>query len=148
MIAYLDSSIVLRHILNGELTVRHAFAVGRVASSELLEIECRRVIHRCRMEGELSDDGVVSAMERLDAVLSGLDLLALSAKVKRRAMDAFPVSVKTLDALHLSSALALAEASPDEAVLVFTHDAAMNRCAKALGLKAPLAGSSWSLLQK
>ena len=54
-------------------------------------------------------------------------------------MDAFPVSVKTLDALHLSSALALEVASPDKAVLVFTHDAAVNRCAKALGLKAPLA---------
>jgi len=140
VIAYLDSSVALRHILNGELAIRHAFAVGRVVSSELLEIECRRVIHRCRLEGELSDDAVVAAMGRLDDVLAGLNLIGLSPKVKRRAMDAFPVSVKTLDALHLSSALVLADASPEEAVLVFTHDAAMNRCAKALGFKAPLAG--------
>ncbi len=139
MIAYLDSSVVLRHILQGEVSIRHAFAVGRVATSELLEIECRRVIHRCRMEGELSDDAVVSALGRLEAVLAGLSLIGLSSRVKRRAMDAFPVSVKTLDALHLSSALALAEAIDGEAVLVFTHDAAMNRCAKALGFKAPLA---------
>jgi len=139
VIAYLDSSVVLRHILQGEVSIRHAFAVGRVATSELLEIECRRVIHRCRMEGELSDDAVVSALGRLEAVLAGLSLIGLSSRVKRRAMDAFPVSVKTLDALHLSSALALAEAIDGEAVLVFTHDAAMNRCAKALGFKAPLA---------
>jgi len=140
MIAYLDSSVALRHILNGEATIRHAFAVGSVVSSELLEIECRRVIHRCRLEGELTDDAVVAAMGRLDAVLAGLSLIGLSTKVKRRAMDAFPVSVKTLDALHLASALVLAESSPEEAILVFTHDAAMNRCAKALGFRAPLAG--------
>ncbi|MFA6505434.1 MAG: PIN domain-containing protein [Treponemataceae bacterium] len=140
MIAYLDSSVVLRHILKGEVSIRHAFAVGRVASSELLEVECRRVIHRCRMEGELSDEGLVSAMDRLEAVLAGLSLMELSAKVTRRAMNAFPVSVKTLDALHLSSALALSDASPEETVLVFTHAAAMNRCAKALGFRAPLAG--------
>lgn len=139
MIAYLDSSVALRHILRGEAAIRHAFAVGRVVSSELLETECRRVIHRCRLDGELTDEAVVSAMGRLDAVLAGLSLMALSAKAKRRAMDAFPVNVKTLDALHLSSALALAESSPEEAVLVFTHDAAMNRCAKALGFRAPLA---------
>jgi predicted nucleic acid-binding protein len=139
MIAYLDSSVALRHVLSGEAAIRQAFALGRVVASELLEIECRRTIHRCRLEGELTDAGVVAALERLAAVLAGLSLMALSAKVKRRAMDAFPVSVKTLDALHLASALALAEASPGEAVLVFSHDAAMNRCAQALGLKAPLA---------
>lgn len=37
----------MRHILNGEVTIRHAFGLGRVASSERLEIEFRRVIHRC-----------------------------------------------------------------------------------------------------
>jgi hypothetical protein len=67
MIAYLDSSVALRRILNGELAIRHAFALGTVVSSELLEIECRRVIHRCRLGGELTDDAVVAAMERLEA---------------------------------------------------------------------------------
>lgn len=57
-------------------------------------------------------------------------------------MDAFPVVVKTLDALHLASALAYAESyldsESDETLLVFSHDEARNRCARALGFATPL----------
>ena len=49
MVAYLDSSVVLRYILLGEATIRHALAFPRVVSSELIEIECRRVLHRYRL---------------------------------------------------------------------------------------------------
>ena len=138
MVGYLDSSVVLRHILAGEPTIHHALSCGRVISSEILEIECRRVIHRCRMDGELSDEGLVEAVQRLERVLAGVALVALSQSVKRRAMASFPVSVKTLDALHLASAAAFSEAEPQETVLVFSHDAEMNRCARALGFAAPL----------
>ncbi|MFW6312878.1 MAG: PIN domain-containing protein [Spirochaetota bacterium] len=142
MVAYLDSSVVLRHILFGEITIEHAFAVGRVVASELLEIECRRVLHRYRMNGDLDDESLLEARERLDAVLAGVTLLALTERVKTRAMDAFPVVVKTLDALHLASALAYAESyldsESDETLLVFSHDEARNRCARALGFATPL----------
>ena len=53
MLAYLDSSLVLQHILNGDLGIRHAMALENVASSELLEIECRRVLQRYRLQGDL-----------------------------------------------------------------------------------------------
>ncbi len=138
MTAYIDSSVVLRHILNGEDAIRHALACDRIVSSELLEIECRRVIHRCRMEGGLDDDGLVEAMRRLTAVLDGMSLLVLSSDVKNKAMEAFPVSVKTLDALHLASVTVLAHASKGDIISVFSHDTAMNRCAAALGFPTPL----------
>ena len=132
MVAYLDSSVVLRYILKGDPAIQHALSCDQLVSSELLEIECRRVIHRCRMEGELDDEGVAIAVTRLKKVLSGISLLQLSIAVKKRAMDAFPVSIKTLDALHLASALVFSEIIKDERVLVFTFDSAMNRCAKIL----------------
>jgi len=53
-------------------------------------------------------------------------------------MGAFPVSVKTLDALHLASALVVAEKLEDETLLVFSHDEGMNRCARVLGFATPL----------
>ena len=141
MVAYLDSSVILRHILLGETAIEHAFAVGRVVSSELLEIECRRVLHRYRLNGDLDDDGLLEARERLDSVLAGVTLLALTERVKARAMDAFPVFVRTLDALHLASALVYAERSADtesnETILLFSHDEAMNRCARALAFGTP-----------
>ena len=83
MLAYLDSSVVLRHVLLGEEPIRHALAFPRVVSSELIEIECRRVLHRCRLADELDDETLAAAHQRLDAVLAGIDLL-LGAGGQRR----------------------------------------------------------------
>lgn len=140
MVAYLDSSVLLRHILLGEVAIQQALTCGRMVSSELIETECGRVIQRCRMQGGLDDEGLITAMDRLTQVLRGMFLVKLSDPVKKRSMEAFPVSVKTLNALHLSSALLLAEREPETAVLVFSHDLGMNRCARALGFQTPLLG--------
>jgi predicted nucleic acid-binding protein len=139
VVAYLDSSVILRHILLGEIAIQHALDCDRVVASELVEIECRRVLHRYRMDGNLNDDGFLAGADRLRSVIDGITLLALTRSVKQRAMGAFPVSVKTLDALHLASALAYADSFADQTVLMFTHDVAMNRCAAALGFAAPFA---------
>ena len=140
MVAYLDSSVILRHILLGEDVIRHALACELVVTSELTEIECRRVIHRYRLEGNLDDDGFMIAAGRLDEVMEGITLLSLVSRVKDRAKGAFPVTVKTLDALHLASAAVFAETRINESVLIFSHDSTMNRCAAALGFATPLAG--------
>ena len=139
MTAYLDSSVTLRYILAGEITIRHVLEYPRVISSELMEIECRRVIHRVRMQQELSDEGVAEALRRLDSVLQGIDLVELSRDVKTRAAESFPVVIRTLDALHLATALLWArdpagEAGNAENVHVFSHDTALNTCAGTLGL--------------
>jgi len=138
MVAYLDSSVLLRHLLLGEVTLRHVQAFPRLVSSELLEIECRRVLLRCRMEAQLNDESLVEATKRLDAVLKSIDLLELDAVVKKRAMEAFPVHVKTLDALHLASALQLLAEEPAEGITVFSHGHTFNLCARALGVNAAL----------
>ena len=141
MVAYLDSSVVLRHILLGEIAIEHAFACGRVVTSEMLEIECRRVLHRYRLNGDLDDQAFVVAIGRFESILAGLSVITLSGAVKARAMGSFPVVIKTLDALHLASALEFAAAhlgrESGETLLVFSHDATMNRCAAALGFACP-----------
>ena len=139
MLAYLDSSVVLRHVLNGDTALHQAFAVGKVMSSELLEIECRRTIQRYRMEGLLDDTQTATVVEQLEDILRSIRILSLNSAVKRRAKGAFPVHVKTLDALHLATALVLQEREPEETILVYSYDASMNRCAKVLGLGAALA---------
>ncbi len=136
MTAYLDSSVLLRHILLGEEPIRHALEFPRVVSSELIEIECRRVLHRCRLAGELTDEALTVARERLDEVLAGIDLLEMSRQIKQRAMDPFPVNVRTLDALHVATALMVDEEAG--AVALFSHDEGMNRCARSLGITAAL----------
>lgn len=115
MVAYLDSSLVLRYILKGEVAIQHALMCETVVSSELDDRTC------------------VAAIGRFDKMLAGISLVSLSSAVKKRAMEAFPVVINTLDALHLATALAFAEKRPDEKVLVFSHDEGMNRCAAVLG---------------
>lgn len=138
MVGYLDSSVLLPHILLGDSAIHHVQAVSEVVSSEFLEVECRRVIHRYRIEGNLDDEGFLKAIERLENVLAAVSLLAFSPKVKKAAMGAFPVSVKTLDAVHLASASVFSEARPEEELLMFSFDTGMNRCAQALGFGVPL----------
>lgn len=145
MTAYLDSSVVLRYVLAGEITIRHVLEYPRVISSELMEIECRRVIHRVRLHNELNDDGVVEANQRLASLLRGIDLVEISREVKARAAESFPVVVRTLDAIHLATALLWARdvdtaTGVEESVDVFSLDAAFNISARAIGLEAPLTG--------
>ena len=138
MLAYLDSSVLLRYLLLGEITLKHAQEFPRLVSSELLEIECRRVLLRCRMEGSLNDETLIEAVGRLEDVLTSIDLLELSAPVKKRAMEAFPIHIKTLDALHVASVLQLAEDVPSESITIFSHERTVNLCARALGFQAAL----------
>ncbi|MBU0936693.1 MAG: PIN domain-containing protein [Spirochaetes bacterium] len=139
MVAYLDSSVVLRYILLGDTALHHAMAFPRLVSSELLEIECRRTINRCRLQNELGDDTLVQALDRLDQLLQMVDLIELDGPIKQRAMASFPVVVKTLDALHLATAQALAAEEAPAGLQVFSYDKAMNLCARALGFGTPLA---------
>jgi predicted nucleic acid-binding protein len=138
MTAYLDSSIVLRHLLAGEDAIRHALEFPDIVSSELLDIECRRVFFRCRLAGELDDEGFVEAMRRYEDLLDGIDLMDLSRAVRQRAREAFPLNVRTLDALHLSTALLIRKAGGEDSLQVFSHDQGMNLCARALGMGTPL----------
>ncbi len=136
MLAYLDSSAVLDYLLRGDLALKHALKYPRIVSSELLEIECRRVFHRYHMIGELTEEGLVTVHTWFSDLCTTIDILELSLAVKKRAAESFPISIKTLDALHLSSALVL-QAEEPEKITVFSYDKTMNLCAKALGFAAP-----------
>jgi predicted nucleic acid-binding protein len=135
MVAYLDSSLVLRHILLGEEAIEEAFRCGKVITSELLEIECRRVLHRYRLQNDLDDEGFVEAIKRLNTILEGTTVLAMTPSIKQKAAGSFPVVIKTLDALHLASALEYIDTFGPVKLKIFSHDTGLNRCAAAMGIE-------------
>ncbi len=139
MLAYLDSSTLIRYILLGEVSINQAFKADLVCSSILLEVECRRVLHRYRFQGEVNDSALEAANYLLVSVLGSVRLSPISSRIMQRAMSAFPLPVTTLDAIHLATALVLRDREPDETILVFSHDIGMNRCARVLGFGVPLA---------
>jgi len=90
-----------------------------------------RNIDRARLEGRLSDVTVTNAHWELDVLLREVDKVALSAELLEGAGAPMSTVVKTLDAIHLTTARALRVDVPG---LVFaTHDRQQAIAARAMG---------------
>ena len=132
MIIYLDSSVVLRRLLvqPGRLLSWGTWTAAY--SSELLGIECRRAIDRLRLDGFYDDAHVAQATEQLSRIERTIRRIRLSRSVIHEASKTMPTIVKTLDAIHLASAIVLRERRAIE-LLFSTHDAQQALAARALG---------------
>ena len=139
MIAFVDTSVVLRFVLEGDISLHQAFAATVTACSELLWIESMRVAQRLRLDGGLDDQSLAEAVSRIAACYSSFRVYLLDEEIKQTAAGPFPTVIGTLDALHLACARRAARHYPGETLLVFSYDRPMNLCARALGFSTPLA---------
>jgi predicted nucleic acid-binding protein len=134
MMVYLDSSAVLRVLLRQPAPLSIWRRWERAYSSELLGVEARRVVDRLRLQSALDDAGVARAHEDLRGIERSIDTVALTRTVLRRAGLPMPTVVKTLDGIHLASALLLAERRGLSLVFA-THDPQQATAARALGFE-------------
>ena len=136
MIAYAESSAVLSWILSeakGDAVRRALADAERVVSSTLTQVECARALSRAVGLGRMGRGEELAALRLMDAAAARWAILEMSGKVIARARGAFPVEpVRTLDALHLATALLFREAIPD--LLVVSLDERVRANAEALGL--------------
>ena len=134
MIAYVDSSVVLRVVLGqpGRLAEWKSIVTG--VASGLVEVECLRTLDRLRVAGNLSSDDVAVRREAVFRVLEGLELVELTRAVLHRAAQPLPSPLGTLDAIHLATAEMWREAKGKE-LLVATHDHALALAARASGFR-------------
>lgn len=137
MIAYLDSSVLLRVILEqpDSLAEWPELTVG--VSSALLTVECHRTLDRYWQQDALNDDSYAAKRQETGTLLGRLDLIALDQHVLRVASQPFPTIIRSLDAIHLASAIAYrAVQPPDERPIVFaTHDHQLARAARAMNFE-------------
>jgi predicted nucleic acid-binding protein len=134
MTAYLDSSVVLRHVLGQKDALRELRLVRRAVASRLLEVECLRTLDRLRVEGSISETRLASLREKAYEALTTVDFVELTRTLLRRAAQPTPTSLGTLDAIHLASALAWRERTGENAVFA-THDQSLAVAARATGLR-------------
>ncbi len=134
MIVYLDASVVLRVVLRDASTIDSWGRWETAYASELLGVEARRAVDRLRLTGVLDDAAVVAAIATLARVERGIHRVALSRAVLRRASLPMGTVVKTLDAIHLASALLLRERAAIELTFA-THDQQQATAARALGFE-------------
>ena len=131
MIAYIDSSVVLR-VLFGQSSALEEWAhLDRAMSSELIRVEGLRALDRLRIRGQLDEQAVGRRRASLLETLEAIELVPLDDWILDRAGDPFPTTLGTLDALHLASALAV---RPEIPSLHFaTHDEELGLAARAMG---------------
>ena len=132
MIVYLDSSVVLRPLLRQPKPLSSWGKWTAAYSSELLGVECRRAIDRLRLEALYDDEQVARAIEELTRIERTVKRIRLSTSIVQGASKTMPTIVKTLDAIHLASALAIREHRNIE-LLFATHDSQQATAARALG---------------
>src|SRR3989442_3300720 len=114
---YAESSSVLRWLLDeagGDEVHRLLRSATKVVCSRLTFVETRRVVRQALADNLLDEVGSTAVLEALARAGAGWGVLEMSREVAERAESSFPVEpVRTLDALHLASALLLRQALPD-----------------------------------
>jgi predicted nucleic acid-binding protein len=111
---YAESSAVLAWLLGEDAggSVREALAAAEiVVASDLTLIECDRVLIRAATLGHLTEAQAADRRAHLNAAAVGWQVMRVGEEIVERARRPFPGEpVRTLDALHLSSALVARQA--------------------------------------
>ena len=93
-----------------------------VTASDLTVLECARSLVRAVALSEISEQRATRLRATLDRTVAHWRLMPVSAEILARARQPFPSEpVRSLDAIHLASALELAGALPDVGLLSLDH---------------------------
>lgn len=121
---YLDTSVVLAQLLAEDRLPPDALWEEVLVSSRLAVYETWTRLHARKL--------AVSHGEALRTLFGRVGLIEMVAPVLTRALEPFPVPVRTLDALHLASIDFLRAQGPS--VLLATYDERLRKGAAALGV--------------
>lgn len=133
MNVYVDSSVLLRVALRQPNPLPAWPRISAGVASELLRVECLRAVDRIRFRAGLDDTTVATLRGQVLAALDHVRLVPIDAHVLARAAEPFTTGIRTLDAIHLASALAAREHFDDLALA--THDQELALAARAEGFE-------------
>lgn len=134
MILYLDSSILLARALDERNQLAAPKAGSRGIASELTRIECLRVMDRYRLSNRLTDHEFAIKVDALHHLFEGVEWIRVSPQILSRAAQPFPMAIRTLDAIHLMSAVSFRESGLGEPVFA-THDAKLRDAALVMNFR-------------
>jgi len=134
MIAYLDSSVLLRVVLGQRGRLREWASIKEGVASAVTEVECLRTLDRLRHRGDLGDRDVAARREAVYRLLDEVTVVEPTRPILGRAGEPLPSPLGTLDAIHLATALAWRDATGAELVFA-THDAALATAARSMGFQ-------------
>lgn len=132
MIAYLDSSVLLRLVLGEPDLLPEWKQIEEGVCSTLVRVECLRTLDRLQLQGRLAAAEVVGRRESVYRLLDRLAIADVSHGVLERASAPLPLPLGTLDAVHLATAILWREVRGRDLVMA-THDHALGEAARAFG---------------
>jgi len=123
---YLDTSVALAQLLAEDRLPPKELWTETLVSSRLLEYEVWTRIHARRL--------AASHGEAVRALIGRVSLLELAPPVLARALEPFPLPVRTLDGLHLASIEFLRSRGQD--VALASYDDRLSAAAGRLGVRS------------
>jgi hypothetical protein len=134
---YGESSAILAWLLDEDSAAevrRFLTGADAIVASDLTLIECDRVLLRAAALGELTEAEAADRRAHLATASGHWHLLRIAAEVVDRARQSFPGEpIRTLDAIHLASALVARGAVAELRLL--SLDGRVRRAAARLGLE-------------
>jgi predicted nucleic acid-binding protein len=134
MIGYIDSSVLLRVVLNQARQLAAWPELRRTVSSALIQVECLRTLDRMRLLGLASDTELARRRALVFDYVAELEIVEIDANVLSRASQPHPTLLGTLDAIHLATAT-LWQESMGTALVIATHDLQLGAAARASGFR-------------
>lgn len=119
---YLDTSVALAHLLAEDRSPPETLWREPLIASRLLEYELWNRIHAGGLSG--------SHGEAARAVIGRVALIELAPQVLARALEPFPLPLRTLDTIHISSLLFMRDRGLK--IELASYDARMLAAARAL----------------
>ncbi len=134
MNAYFDTSVLIRLLLGQSDALKEWPEYENRVGSSLVEVESLRTLDRMRLTGEITEEQSQEYRAALYNFLETFELVEPTPAILRRAAGSFPTVLGTLDAIHLSTALAWQDERA-VSLVVATHDSSFGKAARALGFK-------------
>ena len=133
MTVYLDSSFVIRRLLGVGKPSAFWGKWEKAYASTLMRTECARIANNLRLDGPIDDAGRARLGTWIETVCNAVTQVPLTDSVIKRASEAYPVAVGTLQALHLATMQELEAVHGVKCVLA-SDDEGLVQAAKALGI--------------
>lgn len=134
---YAESSAILSWVLGekeGSRVYTELTRAGHVVSSELTLLECERALIRLTISGQIDEAVIADRKAALMDASSRWHVFSVESEILERAKLRFPEEpVRTMDAIHLASALMARSALPDLSLLSVDHRIRLN--GRRLGFK-------------
>ncbi len=122
-VVYSETSALLSWLFGDTRTLRVARVIDsapKVVTSVLTVIESKRGILRAIRERRITAADGLRLKELMARTISAWDTMEMDHSIRARASESFPIEpVRTLDAIHLATALEFQRAFPELLVLSF-----------------------------